>query len=206
MIFEDFGNTNTLRERLISEDILFLDNSSFASEEDVQEIVNIMRDKLNVHDPKSRANLTLIELMQDEILSDNEGSGEFTTNRAKNIQDIKNERLTEVKNKTVEEFDINDKKYNSEDASKLDNIKTTKASDAIEKLVDNEDDAMNQRLSQHTLSTNSIEDSIVTTVSTDSMKSTIFDESTVKPQFKLAPPLDEMIMTDIQDSNDSVEF
>lgn len=214
MIFEDFGNTNTLRERLIGEGILFLDNSSFVSEEDVQEVINVMRDKFNVHDPKSRVNSTLIEVIQDEVLNENEASGEFTTKRTfKNDLDIKSERLTDVKDKIIEEFEINEERLNSEDPIQLFN-KETKASDAISKLDilvnDNDDDGTRIRLSAFKLSTNSVEGSIANTAkSTDIMnlkRTTVFEDYTVIPEIKLAPPLDDMIMTDMQDSNDSVEF
>lgn len=219
MIFEDFGNTNTLRERLIGEEILFLDNSSFVSEEDVKEVIKVMREKLNVHDPKSRVNITLIELIQDEVLSENDESGEYTTERIlKNKLNIKSERMTDSKVKTIEEFTMYDEKRSSKDAiSELESLfnERTKASDAIKKLDvlvnENEDEDPRTRVSDVKLSTNGIEDSIIVTTikTTDSIaikSTTVFENETVKPEIKLAPPIDEMIMSDMHDSNDSGDF
>lgn len=216
MIFEDFGNTNALRERLVGKEILFIDNSSFVNEEDVKEVIKDMRDKLNVHDPKSRVNITLIELIQDVVLSESDTSGEFTTERMlKNKLDIKSERMTDLKTTTTEEFTIYEKKHSAKDAiSELDSLfnKKLKAKDAIQKIdvLINEtvDKDPKIRLGEVKLSTNGIQNStIVTTVtSTDSIaikSTTVFENETVNPEIKLAPPVDDMIMSDVHDSNDS---
>lgn len=65
VIYENFGN-NFLRERLVGGDIVVLDNDSFVSSDEVNEVIAIMRKKVNVHDLKSRAS---------------EDSGEMTTQR-----------------------------------------------------------------------------------------------------------------------------
>lgn len=218
MIFEDFGNTNTLRERLVGDEILYPDNSSFVSEEDVKEVIKVMKDKLNVHDPKSRINLTLIELLQDEVLSEDETSGEFITERTlKNKLDIKSERLKDLNTKSTEEFTIYEEKHSSKDAiSELESLfnKKIKASDAVQKLdvliSENVDEDPTIRLSKMELSTNGIKDDTVVTTdkSTEIMAikiTTASENETVIPEIKLAPPLDDM-MSDMHDSNDSVEF
>lgn len=219
MIFEDFGNTNTLRERLVGDEILYPDNSSFVSEEDVKDVIKVMKDKLNVHDPKSRVNLTLIELIQDEVLSEDETSGEFITERTlKNKLDIKSERMKDLNTKTTEDLTIYEEKHSSKDAiSHLESLfnKKIKASVAVRKLdvLINEsvDEDPRIRLSNMELSTNGSEDGTVVTTdkSTDNMaiKSTTLSENeTVIPEIKLEPPLDDMIVSDMLDSNDSVEF
>lgn len=55
-----------MRERLVGGDIVVLDNDSFVSSDEVNEVIAIMRKKVNVHDLKSRAS---------------EDSGEMTTQR-----------------------------------------------------------------------------------------------------------------------------
>lgn len=219
MIFEDFGNTNTLRERLVGEEILIPDNSSFVNEKDVKEIIKVMRDKLNVHDPKSRVNLTLIELMEDEVLSEDEISGEFVTERTfRNKLDIKSERIKDVNSENTEEFTINEEKYSSKHViSELDSLfnKKIKASDAIQKLDtlinESEDEDPRIRLSELKLSTKGVEESTVVTTdkSTEDItikRTTVSENETVVPEIKLAPPLDDMIVSDMHDNNDSIEF
>lgn len=80
VIFENFGN-NFLRERLVGADLIVVDNDSFVSDKDAEEAMALLRDKLNVHDPRSRINVTLITILPGNDTDEFDDSGEATTKR-----------------------------------------------------------------------------------------------------------------------------
>ncbi|XP_052749494.1 uncharacterized protein LOC128200353 [Galleria mellonella] len=55
LIYENLGN-NFLKERLVAVDDV-VDNSSLASKEDVDELIVMLREKMNVHNPVDRTKL-----------------------------------------------------------------------------------------------------------------------------------------------------
>ncbi|XP_049881100.1 uncharacterized protein LOC126377408 [Pectinophora gossypiella] len=97
VIFENFGN-NFLRERLVGADIVVDDNDSFVSEFEVEEVIKRMRDKLNVHDPKSRVDL---EVLHTNNTGDND-------NRNSNVSSEKVKGLQTESDLEVTEDNFND--------------------------------------------------------------------------------------------------
>ncbi|KAL0810709.1 hypothetical protein ABMA28_010033 [Loxostege sticticalis] len=116
VVFESFSN-NYLKERLIAVDIVF-DNGTFVPEDvDIREVIEDLREKLNVHDPNHREKIDQFE------------------ENFKGLEDF-GEEMTDAKANTLEDDAINVVETN-EIANKSDKIKTN-ASDKDLKSRDSE--------------------------------------------------------------------
>ncbi|KAG7296747.1 hypothetical protein JYU34_020680 [Plutella xylostella] len=83
VLFENYGN-NYLKERLIGIDLIIEDgNETLVREKELDEIIDHLREKMNVHDPSSRSVVLYddndIKNVTNSNVEDSGGSAEVTT-------------------------------------------------------------------------------------------------------------------------------